>query len=372
MNLGFDAVVPGNASRYLTTKEEALESPVGRVSLTWNERDKLVTNTAYDANLISYDRNYLTTVASISGARAIPTLHYFSSKVLPFLCEKPIVVDIGCGQGEFVEALLQMGLDAYGYDTALRQDSKRLFRKQWSVEEGAHADLFVMRCVLPHMGDPFAFLESLFDIYPLAKVLIEHQNLGWILKNNAWNQISHDHVSIFTSASFPSRFHVYSHGSFREGEWNWVLVSRTRIPGQGLEIGEHTNTKADAPPDFSSLSKSRSEAIRFVQDGDFEEVVVWGAAGKGAVLSFALARETDKSVLAIDVDTQKQGLFMEGSGVRVHSPSSLSTLGPEKKLVVVANQLHFKEVSQLLGANYVINSLGMLGDAASGRGWVAV
>ena len=369
MNLGYDTIVPGNASRYLTTKEEALESPVGTVLLTWNEREKLVSNTAYDANLISYDRNYLTTVASISGARAIPTLQYFSSNILPFLSEKPIVVDIGCGQGEFVEALLEMGLDAYGYDTALRQDSKRLFQKHWSVEDGAQpADLFVMRCVLPHMGDPFAFLESLFDIYPLAKVLIEHQNLGWILRNKAWNQISHDHVSIFTSASFPSRFHVDSHGSFGEGEWNWVLVSRARIPGRRLEIDEHTKPRADLPPDFSSLSKCRLEAIRFVQDGDFEEVIVWGAAGKGAVLSFTLSRETDKAIFAIDVDSQKHGLFMEGSGVRVYSPSSLSTLGSEKKLVVVSNPLHFNDVSQLLGANDLITHVGMLGNVASGLG----
>jgi hypothetical protein len=104
--------------------------------------------------------------------------------------------------------------------------------------------------------------------------------------------------------------------------------------------------------------------IELVQEGDFEEVVVWGSAGKGAVLSFTLSTQSSKEVTAVDVDPQKQNLFMEGSGVQIFAPSSIGTKKPAQTLVIVANPLHFREVSNFLGPRNVVTHLGLLARTA--------
>jgi hypothetical protein len=158
---------------------------------------------------------------------------------------------------------------------------------------------------------------------------------------------------------------VDSSGSFGDGEWSWVVVSRGEIPAQGAEL--EAQRESSQFIDFSELSRFRLATVRLVQEENFEDVVVWGAAGKGAVLAFTLSRETNKSIMAVDADVEKHGLFMEGSGVRIDPAESLEKTRARKRLVIVANPLHFKEVSAFLGKENLVTHLGLLGKSAITR-----
>ncbi len=157
--LGYQARVPGNASRFFRTREEALEQPDGEVHLVSDSEDPFIRNASFDASLIRHDQSYCTSVVDLDQVVQLPTSSYFIDRVAPHLHGRRQVVDIGCGQGEFVELLRRSGVAAVGYDPVLRCESPHLHRRYWSPDE-LPAELYVMRCVLPHIPDPWEFLDA--------------------------------------------------------------------------------------------------------------------------------------------------------------------------------------------------------------------
>jgi hypothetical protein len=204
------------------------------------------------------------------------------------------------------------------------------------------ADVFVMRCVLPHIPQPWPFMDRLRQCHPGSLVLIEFQRLEWILQEHIWYQLSHDHVNLFELADFTSRFDVLEHGSFSAGEWGWVLVRLTE-------------GRAPAPPsacaraeDLRDLLAHRHHMLSTFRDSG-TPVIVWGAAGKGTVLVDALLRAGTEVPFAVDADARRRGKYLEGSGVVVRGPADMLSELSHHSLVVVANPNHFKAITERYG-----------------------
>ena len=204
-------VVPANSSRFFSVRDEAMRQPTGIVELAWRSDDPYVFNTGFDSSLISHDDAYCTSVVDIDRVTQVPTLSYLRERVIPHLPADAHVVDIGCGQGEFVEALRRWGIRASGFDPVLRRQAPYLHPRYWGPAE-VPADLYVMRCVLPHIPDPWSFLDEVATSSPGSLVLVEFQRLEWILDEAIWYQVSHDHVNLFSVNDFTDRFSVVEHG----------------------------------------------------------------------------------------------------------------------------------------------------------------
>lgn len=343
--LGYDARVPGNASRFFATRRLALQQPDADVRLAWRPEDPYIFNSSFDASLIRHDESYCTSVVDIDRVVQLPTTSYFYDRILAHLPAEPRIIDIGCGQGEFVEHLRHRGLSAEGYDPVLRSGSSYLHRRYWSTGDPP-PDLYVMRCVLPHIADPWTFLDELAACSPGGLVLVEFQRAEWILEHQVWYQVSHDHVNIFRADDFAARHHVVDHGTFSAGEWAWVLLA----PGRQGSIQAVPHW--DAGPGVRRLSEARSRFLRAMSRSD-RPVAVWGAAGKGIVLAHSLARQRD-GISAIDADPNRWNLYLEGSGVHVDSPeSALRTLPPET-LVIVCNQNHLDDVRRRVREEFTV------------------
>ena len=353
----FDVRVPGNASRLFSSREDALIQPSGQVQLELALDGTHIINRKFNPRLIQYDKNYLTTSLDMNLSSKTPTISYFLDKVLPQFKLQPKVVDIGAGQGEFVHELIREGISATGFDTVARKASSVLVAENWYPGK-TRADLFVMRCVLPHIPEPFNFLDAIFDANSSAKILIEYQSLIWIAVNDSWNQIHHDHVNIFSLDSFENRYEVMDHGTFSDGEWEWVLVGKRSALGTALHAPEKTE-KLD-PRMFSNLMSSRTKSIEIVRNLG-KPTIIWGAAGKGSVLAHALTHEAPASfsaeVRCVDVDPLKHRKFLEVSGVEVISPKEVFDQQYEDNLVLVSNPRHLSEVSAFLGSSRNVFSI---------------
>jgi SAM-dependent methyltransferase len=214
---------PANGARFFKTRKLALEAPAGKVRFDWNEEDPYLYNSAFDPSLIRYDEHYWTCASDLKGLATVPTLDYLPEILGRYFNSNPSIIDIGCGQGEFVEALRKVGVEASGYDPVAREDTSYVFKRYWQPTDPP-ADLYVMRCVLPHISDPWAFVQSVARSSPNGLVLIEFQRSEWVLENDLWYQISHGHVNYFSVLDFESRYDVVHQGEFSDGEWGWVLI----------------------------------------------------------------------------------------------------------------------------------------------------
>ena len=331
--IGPRLTVPANASRFMATAEEARAEPTATLQLAWNRDDPFLFNAAFDPSLIRHDGAYCTTVVDLGGVTQTPTLDYFAERIGPHV-RGGRVIDIGCGRGEFVMALRDRGFDAIGYDPVLAEDGGHLRSRYWTPDDET-ASVFVMRCVLPHIPHPWDWTRAMGQAHPEGLLLVEYQRLEWMVEHGIWYQLCHDHVNQFTAADFHARFDVIDEGTFRAGEWGWALVrpSSYRDPAA-----------ADFMVDLAPLWASREAATSMDRP-----VVPWGAAGKGIVLTHALIEAGMEVPFAIDADPNRQGRFMEVSGVEVRAPADGISSLPTDAQVLVCNPNHRAAVMSALG-----------------------
>lgn len=338
------ALTPANVSRLHRTPQQAVNQPPGSVSFAANASTGLIQNRLFDASLIAYDDSYCTTCSAPNSRDHIPTLTYWG-RLIPFINPLSRIVDIGCGQGEFVLALRARGYDAIGCDPVLREErSPHLVRRVW--DEDVSGDLFVMRCVLPHLPDPIGFLERLRSANPHALVLIEYQRLEWTLRNSTWAQICHDHVNLFLESDFRSRYSVPASGRFGDGEWGWVLMDLSTDPSQApSSLTKHRRWDAkDLVRRIDLLLAQRTEFCSGLVDAG--PIYLWGAAGKGSVAAHALQSAGADVRGAIDLDVRRHGLHLEGSGVKVRGPEFL-TQDHRGCRLLVCNPCHVRDVEEM-------------------------
>ena len=338
-SIGYSAVVPANSTRYFDSFETAVGQPSAELDLVWDSESRTCKNRRFDETLIRWDGSYCTSQIASQGQATLATLQYFETSIAPWITTEENIVDIGCGQGEFVEAVRSLGFEAVGFDPALKHETDNLRARLWSPEERFPAALFVMRCVLPHIENWEGFLEALFNEHPNSMVLIEFQSLGWTITNGIWQQLCHDHVNIFTRESFSVKYSVLVSGTFAQGEWEYVLIGRA--PREPSPIDTH------APKGFGELLQQRSACITSVQETG-RSIAVWGAAGKGGVFCHAVGSTRD--IFAIDADSARWGKYLEASGVKVMSPGEAMAMLSRGSLILVSNPGHLDEVVKFVGS----------------------
>ena len=336
--IGTKIDLPANSSRLFKEIEDAVEQPTASVQLATSKDKNFIFNSSFDPLNILYDSNYCT----VEAFHFKYSQEYFE-ELFPKLNQFTAIIEIGCGQGEFVKYLHTKGLTAYGFDPVLRETTDSLVDEIWSpsnererIEQSKDfAPLYIMRCVLPHIPEPFEFLDGIFQNQPSGAVLLEFQRREWIEDEKVWSQISHDHVNIFSESDFSPRYNVISKAIFGNEEWVYVLLMRsTTAPTEAPKLSLSRYLK------FENLFSIRDAEISLLVESN-RPIAVYGGAGKGIVLSYSLKNAGVKDLIAIDFDINRHDLYMECSGVRIVSKEEFDTNFTRNYLIVVANPNHF-------------------------------
>jgi hypothetical protein len=352
------AELPANASRLFKTCDEAKTQSLGKLELDIHPNGHHVFNKSFDISKINYDLNYNTE----NTFHFQQTLEYFPG-LSKFLTKFSRFTEIGCGQGEFVEYLRSNGFNAFGYDPVLRESNKYLFNIEWSLgeEENLKSEmvmsntLYIMRCVLPHISDPFKFLDNIFEEYPDSAILIEFQNKEWIEQKKLWPQISHDHVNIFSKRDFEKRYTILNSGDFSNYEWTYVLLQRKIQSFSYSGEGEFLSKLLK----MEDIFETRKKEISLLQATD-RPIVIFGAAGKGIVAGFTLINEGVNVIYAIDGNVKHQGLYMECSGIRVITEAETKAKLSSKTIILIANPNHIQYVSKLYAGKFTLAIMGKI------------
>ncbi len=358
--------VPVFCGVHWADRAEALASPAGRMVLGCCPDCAYVRNLAFDPGLLVYDTTMDTNL------HHSPAFHRFSEDLVAHLVERyPLagarVVDIGCGQGEFLRELCRAtGGVGVGYDAmyAGREGPDPSGAVFWSrhAPRGAalpEFDLVVSRHWFEHLVDPYEFLVDLREAAGDRTVYgyLEVPDAGYDLSTAGW-EVIYPHVSYFDAYSLATicrraGWRVEDAGTAFSGMFRWIEISANRS-GPPLPDAAPPPRLVDRDRQVASVrgfAARRAAArdgwravIRDLADAGARPVL-WGAGSRG--VQFLAACDPDRRLAAVvDLNPRKWGRYLPGAGHRVDPPEVLATVRPE--VVIITNPAYRDEIDKAL------------------------
>lgn len=311
-----------------------------------------VWNRSFNYDVIPYQKNPMRMFnqgRSWKGHMAL-TRDLMMSKLPPM----PTVIDVGCGDGDFICALAESSERQgrfIGFDVSTSEESGqgvefhgRYFDPLADVA-AFQPDLVLMRHVLEHLTDPAHFLDRLawaaarqdkplwfFAELPCIDRALEHRRLA---------DFFYEHYSHFTSASFGrlmSRAGVVDtleHGY--DGEVLYALVR--------LGVSDTAPTRASAASEFSISSR---QAVIDISDqvdqlaASGSRVAVWGGTGKAAAFINRFGLDAVRFPLVVESDPTKVGSRVPGTGQTMAFRDELKRMPVD--VVIIPTQWRAKDI----------------------------
>ena len=354
--------VPTLCNRLCVSEADATNAPRGDISLSYCPDCGHIVNSGFDHTLVNYDGLFENTLTFSSRYRQ--HAETTADRVVKrYGLRAKRIVEIGCGNGDFLRLLCGTGNHGEGYDPsqptsryAAGNGSVEIIGRNFAAEDANGADFVCCRHVLEHLPDPMELLQQLRESIAVkgdAVVLFEVPNGLFTLERLGIWDIIHEHVSYFTPCSLVRAFHeagftVCCLESAFDDQYLWL---EARIDGGASPFGPPRR-----PPDalYSSFGarfadkvaqwRQRIEELK----SDHRTVVIWGAGAKG-VMFLNLLRMTAGSGIdwVVDINPRKQGHFVPLMGQRIVGPDFLSRHPPD--LVVVMNPEYESEIRSMIG-----------------------
>jgi len=257
------------------------------------------------------------------------------------------VIEVGCGDGNYLDYLRQAGANVAGIEASSR--FQELSRKRgFTVFSGYVSresaipespwDGFVIRQVLEHVPDPNGFLQGIrASLASGAAGLVEVPSLEQSLDNGRFYDFFADHVNYFSARTLRyalerNGFEVIDVSREMGGEYNVVLVriaQCSELTGLQRIVDTLTEEIGDFIESYRRIGK---------------RVAIWGAGGKG-VTALAVANVRGVAYV-VDSDPYKQGLFTPVSHLPIVAPEMLAE-DPVEAIVITALAYQDEIISQL-------------------------
>ena len=333
--------IPVYQNKAFTSAAGAQACPRGDLVLSQDELSGLVRNIAFDPDLLAYDESYQNEQgnspafrAHIADVLALVGRHFGSMGIL----------EIGCGKGRFLEAMLAAGHDARGVDAAYEGDCDRVIRSDFGPALGLHGDAIVMRHVLEHIPSPFAFLQMVRDANGgHGRIYIEVPCLDWILRHKAWFDVFYEHVNYFRLDDFARLFgHVIDSGRLFGGQYLYAVaeLDSLRDPAHAPAPPREATLPADF---FGSLDRCAAAVDSPAQ------CAIWGAAAKGVMFAHHMQARGALPALAIDINPAKQDSFLAGTALPVLAPAQAMARLGRAPCIFVMNSNYLAEIRTMGG-----------------------
>ena len=341
--------VPVHSVFLLSSRREAVEFPTGDIVLAHCGACDFVFNAAFDPALLHYGAGYEPTQAFSA------TFNRFHRELAERLVARydlhhKDIVEIGCGQGEFLTLLCELGSNrGHGFDPACEPARRggASFVNDFYSEAYAHlpADFLCCKMTLEHIPDTGRFMEMVRRCMGDGRettVFFMVPNAARILNELAYWDIYYEHCSYF---SLRSLCHLFRHSGFEVIDAfteyaDQYLVIEARPGGGGAPRGGTLAVDV-----FSDTIQARIEAARRAV-GDMRGAVLWGGGSKAVAFLTTLGVGEEISHV-VDVNPHKHGTWLPGTGHPVVGPEDLRRRPPE--VVFVMNPVYTEEIRRTLG-----------------------
>jgi len=356
--------VPVHSVVLLHSRKAALEYPTGDIALGYCKHCSFISNVLYDESAQDYSQDYEST------QHYSPTFTEFAKALAQDLVDRhdlreKTILEIGCGQGEFLTLLCELGNNrgigfdpAYNADLQIESSSIEIeFIKDYYSEKYAQtsADFIVCKMTMEHIPDPARFISMIrasIDAQSNPTLFFQVPDVRRILKEGAFWDIYYEHCSYFNPVSLhylfaDNGFKILNQWQGYDDQYLFIEVSPSADPNRTPVAGNSNLESVSSQVDiFSQNVPFRINSWKqFVHARSQKErrLIIWGAGSKGVAFFTTLGiREEIK--YAVDINPNKAGTHMPGSGHQVVDPEFLVEYPPQE--IIVMNAIYVEEIER--------------------------
>ncbi len=383
--------VPVHQNLLLATAEAARSLSSGQLAMTMCEQCSFVFNSEFDPSLLTYGTDY------DNSQTFSPAFDNYVGELVDHLVneqgvQQSSIVEVGCGKGDFLRRLVSvetLGNSGHGFDPAyvgpdVDLDGRLQFHRQFYDAECSRtpADVVIARHVIEHVAQPRELLSSIraaLNSNPDARVFLETPCVEWILRHRVAWDFFYEHCSLFTveslsTAAEESGFDVKSVRHVFGGQYLWLeatpaspaqthtsATSRT-VPSNGAGLTDsHELLQLAHEYGITEAHRNAAWQSRIRENAQPSGLALWGAGAKG--VTFANLVDPHRRLIdcLVDVNPNKQGQFLAGTGHPIVNPESLSQRNI--RTVVVLNPNYCHEIRQQLAqANMPVTVVDLMNE----------
>jgi 2-polyprenyl-3-methyl-5-hydroxy-6-metoxy-1,4-benzoquinol methylase len=355
------ADVPTLCNRLCMSEAEAANALRGTITLSYCHDCGHVVNSAFDQARVNYDERFENTLTF--SARYREYAQVTADRVINrYALNGKRIVEIGCGNGDFLRLLCGPGNHGEGYDPSqptsrwkVGRGSVEILGRNFAAEDARGADFVCCRHVLEHLLQPMDLLRQLresLDVRDGAVVFFEVPNGLFTLDRLGIWDIIHEHVSYFMPSSLVRAFEragftVCATESAFDDQYLWV---EARVDGQ---VSSSDPPRRPAGALYSSFSTRFADKVarwrRRIDDwrNHGKRVVIWGGGAKGVMFLNLLRVSAGAGVdWVVDINPRKQGHFVPLMGQKIVAADCLLQNPPD--LLVVMNPEYEGEIRETI------------------------
>lgn len=357
--------VPVNSVLLLSTQKEALAFPRGEVVLGFCQSCGFISNIAFNPKLLEYSSRY---EATQGFSTTFNTYHrnLATRLIARYDLHHKDIIEIGCGQGEFLTLLCELGANqGIGFDPVYNdrrnpsEVKKELtFIKDFYSEKYAHyrSDFVCCKMTLEHIqhtADFVGMVRRSFGNRSNTLVFFQVPDSTRILRELAFWDIYYEHCSYFSAGSLARLFRgcgfeVVDLAKDYDDQYLMIIAR----PGQGGKTFlEQENDLEILSQDIAyftanchhKLAAWRQKLQEINQTG--QRAVIWGASSKTVAFLTTLNVQAEIEY-AVDINPYKHDTYIAGTGQRIVAPEFLCDYKPD--VVLVMNPIYCREIKQNL------------------------
>jgi hypothetical protein len=325
----FTAKQPLATIAWPASAEEARAMPLLRLDFVRCVDCGHIFNIAFDYDAVPYSQK--PNLMFNRGSLWTGFLAGVRENLLARLPRRPVVVEIGHGDGSFIGGLAAerpdgryFGFDPHGASAGAGSVTlcTELFEPTRHLAE-IKPDLIITRHVLEHLTNPLGFLQRLS--FAAARtgtgclIYLEVPCIDRVIETGRTVDLYYEHNSQFTSNSFQRMLtrcvsHIEEIGHGYDGE---VIFGLARIGGslEQAAIAAEAALYGDAAKRAERVIGGQLTALH----AEGRPVAIWGGTGKSAAFMNRYQVDAMRFPLVVDSDPAKVDTFVPGTGQRIRS-----------------------------------------------------
>ena len=316
---------------------------------------KIIQNFLYKKNKSIYNKKY------INDQAASDTFKKHMQEVYSIIKNKfkkeSKLVEIGCGQGQFLEIVKQDKFFNYsGYDKVYKGKDKKIFSKYLNNNNKLDADVIVLRHVLEHIPSPHSFLKKLKYIFPKKSLIfIEVPRFEWIEKNKVLFDFTYEHVNYFYLNGIKYFFNkIIECGVFFNGQYMYCLAELNSLNEN--KCSKLENNKLWKKYSLKKYIDKFCKNIKKMNLDKKKQIWIWGAGTKGVMflhhLSVQFPKIFKKVNGVVDINILKKNLYIPSTGIKIYSPQNfIKKIENNSSAVIIMNNNYYSEIKKTFNSN---------------------